>query len=102
VARVRLGPIDQVPDNGNRAFDVAGRAVLVARTPLGLFAVGALCSHQQQSLEGGRQKACFIFCPLHGMRFDLRDGSPTGKFTDRALPTYAVGLDDGELWVDPD
>lgn len=102
MARVTIGPADLVPDNGNKAFDVDGKPVLVARTPLGLFAVGAICSHQQQELEGGKQKACFLFCPLHGVRFDLRDGTPTGTLTDQPIPTYACGEEDGELWVDPE
>ena len=101
MARVILGVLDDVPDNGNRAFDVAGKPILVARTPMGLFAVGAICSHQQQLLEGAKQKACFIFCPLHGIRFDLRTGTPAGSLTDKSIPTYEVGVDDGQLWVDP-
>ena len=102
MARVTLGPLDAVPSNGNRAFDVGGKPILVARTPLGLFAVGGICSHQQQLLDGAKQKACFIFCPLHGVRFDLRTGSPAGALTDKPIPTYPVGVADGQLWVDLD
>ena len=102
MARVTLGPLDAVPNNGNRAFDVGGKPILVARTPLGLFAVGGICSHQQQLLDGAKQKACFIFCPLHGIRFDLRTGNPAGSLTDKSIPTYAVGVEDGQLWVDPE
>ena len=102
MARVTLGPLDAVPNNGNRAFDVGGKPILVARTPLGLFAVGGICSHQQQLLDGAKQKACFIFCPLHGVRFDLRTGSPAGALTDKLIPTYPVGVADGQLWVDLD
>ena len=101
MARVILGSLGDVPDNGNRAYDVGGVPILVARTALGLFAVGAICSHQQQQLEGAKQKACFIFCPLHGIRFDLRSGAPAGALTDRPIPTYPVGVEDGRLWVDP-
>lgn len=102
MARVTLGPLDAVPNNGNRAFDVGGKPILVARTPLGLFAVGGICSHQQQLLDGAKQKACFIFCPLHGVRFDLRTGSPAGALTDKPIPTYPVGVAAGQLWVDLD
>lgn len=100
--RVTLGALDDVPDNGNRAYVVGDTQVLVARTPMGLFAVGAICSHQQQALEGGKQKACFLFCPLHGIRFDLRSGAPAGTLTDKPLPTYAAGVEDGMIWIDTD
>lgn len=102
MTRVTLGPLDDVPNNGNRAYDVGGKPILVARTPMGLFAVGAICSHQQQLLDGAKQKACFIFCPLHGVRFDLRTGAPAGTLTDRPIPTYPIGIEDGQLWVDTD
>lgn len=97
---VRLAPEFEIEEGSNRAFDVAGKQVLVARAPMGLFAVGAICSHQYTPLEGGKMKACFLFCPLHGVRFDLRDGKPAGTLTDQPLPTYAVKVEDGHIWVD--
>ena len=102
MAKITLAPLDAVPENGNRAFEIAQLPVLVARTSMGLFAVGAICSHQQQPLEGGKQKACFLFCPLHGVRFDLRTGEPAGTVTKQAIPTYAAGVENGMIWVDPD
>jgi len=102
MAKTTVCGLDEVPENGNRAFDVGGTRVLLARTPLGLFAVGATCSHQYQDLEGAKQKACFLFCPLHGMRFDLRSGTPAGTLTDQPIPTYRAGVANGEIWVDPE
>ncbi|WP_037500290.1 Rieske (2Fe-2S) protein [Sphingomonas jaspsi] len=102
MAKTTVCALDDIPDNGNRAFDVGGTKVLLARTSMGLFAVGAICSHQYSELEGAKQKACFLFCPLHGLRFDLRSGKPAGTLTDQPLPTYAVGIEDGMVWVDPD
>ena len=97
---IRLAPESEVPEGSNRAFEVRGTQVLVARAPMGLFAVGAICSHQYTPLEGGKMKACFIFCPLHGVRFDLRDGKPAGTLTDQPIPTYAAKIEDGDIWVD--
>jgi 3-phenylpropionate/trans-cinnamate dioxygenase ferredoxin component len=100
MAWVRLAPESDVPGGSNRAYDVNGTKVLVARAPMGLFAVGAICSHQYTPLEGGKMKACFLFCPLHGVRFDLRDGKPAGTLTDQPIPTYGVKIEDGDIWVD--
>lgn len=100
MARTDLTDSSDIADNSHKGFTVEGTDILIARTPLGLFAVNATCTHQQTSLEGGKQKACFLFCPLHGLRFDLRDGSPTGNLTDTPLPTYACGEEDGRIWVD--
>lgn len=100
MAWVRLTPESDVPEGSNRAYEVGGTQVLVARAPMGLFAVGAICSHQYTPLEGGKMKACFIFCPLHGIRFDLRDGKPAGTLTDQPIPTYPAKIEDGDIWVD--
>ena len=98
----RVTPAAAIGDNCNKAFTVADRQVLIANTKMGLFAVGAICSHQQQLLEGGKMKGCFLFCPLHGIRFDLRDGTPAGTLTDRSLPTYPVTVEEGDILVKVD
>lgn len=96
----RIAALAEVPEASNKAFKIHGRHILIARAPMGLFAVGAICSHQQQELEGGRMKACFLFCPLHGVRFDLRDGKPAGNLTDQPIPTWPVKIEGDEILVD--
>ena len=96
----RVAALSEVADGTNRAFEVEGRPVLIARAPMGLFAVGAICSHQYSPLEGGRMKGCFLFCPLHGVRFDLRDGRPAGTLTDRPLETFPVRVDGDDIMVE--
>ena len=96
----RVAALSDVPDGTTKAFEVAGRQLLIARAPMGLFAVGAICTHQQQLLEGGKMKACYLFCPLHGVRFDLRDGRPAGTLTDQPLPTWPVKIDGDQILVD--
>ena len=96
----RVAALADVPDGANKAFDIAGRQLLIARAPMGLFAVGAICSHQYTPLEGGKMKACFLFCPLHGVRFDLRDGKPAGTLTDQPIPTWPVKLEGDDVYVD--
>ncbi len=98
----RIASLADVPEGTNKAFEVDGRHILIARAPMGLFAVGAICSHQQQQLEGGRMKSCFLFCPLHGVRFDLRDGKPAGNLTNQPLATWPVKIEADQILVDLD
>lgn len=98
----RVASLTEVPENGSKAFDVHGTEVLIARAPMGIYAVGAICSHQYTPLEGGKLKACFIFCPLHGVRFDLRDGKPAGTLTDQPIPTWPVKVEGDDILVDLD
>ena len=100
MALERVAALSDVPDGSSKAFTVGGQRILIARAPMGLFAVGAICSHQQQELEGGKLKACFLFCPHHGVRFDLRDGTPAGTLTDQPIATYPARIEGGDILVD--
>ena len=83
----------------NRAFDVNGDSILIARTAHGIFAIENRCSHAFQALEGGKMKAVHIFCPLHGVRFDMRDGCPSGTLTDEPIRTWPVSIVDGMIMI---
>jgi 3-phenylpropionate/trans-cinnamate dioxygenase ferredoxin component len=89
-----------IPIGTNRAFDVNGTSVLIARTGHGIFAVENQCSHAFQSLEGGKMRGIHIFCPLHGVRFDLRDGSALGTLTRQPIRTWATTVVDGMIMVE--
>lgn len=97
---VRIAALDEVPENGNRAFDVGGRSVLVCRTSVGVFAVENMCSHAFAFLEGGKVKGPHLFCPLHGMRFDLRTGAPHGQLTRKPIAVYPVTVEGGVVLAD--
>lgn len=85
--------------NSSVAVTLNDQDVLICNTRDGFFAVENLCSHQLQKLEGGRIKACYIFCPLHGQRFNLKDGSPIGALTDKPIQTFETDIRDGAVWV---
>jgi 3-phenylpropionate/trans-cinnamate dioxygenase ferredoxin subunit len=93
---------DDVPANGCIAREAAGRDVLIVRTPAGLFAVENMCTHAYSKLEEGKVRGVHLFCPLHGLRYDLRDGRPLGKLSDKPLPAWPVEIIDGTVCVDFD
>ena len=81
-------------------------AVLAAATPVAVFNVdGALyavadqCTHQDARLSDGFLDGRAVECPLHASLFDLRTGEPSGPPATRAVRTYAVSVDDGEVVV---
>ena len=45
-------------------------------------------------------RGAHIFCPLHGVRFDLRNGCPSGKLTDKPIKAWYVEVADGQVMVD--
>jgi nitrite reductase/ring-hydroxylating ferredoxin subunit len=54
--------------------DVEGRQVLLHRADGEVFALDNVCSHAGGLLSRGEIAGCTVTCPLHGARFDLRDG----------------------------
>ncbi|WP_130304555.1 Rieske 2Fe-2S domain-containing protein [Advenella incenata] len=96
-----LRVLDEVdlPVGTNRAIEVFGRSVLLCRTAEGVFAVANECTHQKMPLEGGRMRGCYLFCPTHGVRFDLRSGTPTGNLTTTPLRCFDVRVSNGGIEI---
>lgn len=85
--------------NQSLAVTIADQDVLVCHTRDGFFAVENMCSHQLQKLEGGKIKACYIFCPVHGQRFNLKDGATFGQLTKKPIKTFETKILEDAVWV---
>ncbi len=67
-----------------------------------LHAISDICSHGAVSLSDGEVEGATIECWLHGSRFDLRTGAPTGLPAIRPVPVYPVTIDGDRVLVDVD
>ena len=74
--------------------------VAVARDGDEVFAVENICSHAAVALSEGEVSDCTVECWLHGSRFDLRTGKPTGLPATEPIATFPVDVRDGEVYVD--
>lgn len=57
------------------------------------------CSHAQVPLSEGEVEGCTLECWLHGSRFDVRTGQPTGLPATEPVPIYPVEVRDGDIYV---
>jgi len=71
---VRAMEDTDLPDGTPTGVEVDGRHVLLYRAGDDLHAVDNVCSHAGGVLSRGEIDGCVVECPLHGARFDLRDG----------------------------
>jgi len=97
---VRIAALADLPATGGTPVKVDGRELLVCRSSAGVFVIENMCSHQQARLEGGKVKGPHIFCPLHGVRFDLRDGTPNGTLTRKPIAVFATSVVDGAVYAE--
>ena len=81
---------------------VGGVEVAVVKSEGQYFAVRDECSHAQIQLSEGDVGECEIECWLHGSRFDLRTGDPTGPPAMEPVPVYPVEVRDGDVYVIPE
>jgi nitrite reductase/ring-hydroxylating ferredoxin subunit len=79
--------------------EVDGVPVCVARTAGSVYAISDICSHADVNLSDGDVEDGTVECWLHGSRFDLRTGRPTGLPANRPVPTYPVKIDGDDVYV---
>ncbi len=65
-----------------------------------VFAIEDLCSHAEVPLSDGAVSGCTIECELHGSRFDLRSGKPTGPPASRPVPVFDTTVIDGVVYAE--
>jgi 3-phenylpropionate/trans-cinnamate dioxygenase ferredoxin subunit len=64
-----------------------------------VFALEDVCSHEEIPLSEGEIDGTTIECWLHGSRFDLHTGQPTGLPATRPVPTYPTRIEGGDVYV---
>ena len=103
---VRVCRLDELPEVGVAARRHRRHAVVaIVRTADGeVHAVDDTCSHANVSLSEGELDGCTLECWLHGSRFDIRTGEPSGPPAIVPINVYPVRVEDDEVFVshDPD
>jgi 3-phenylpropionate/trans-cinnamate dioxygenase ferredoxin subunit len=82
------------------AHEVNGTPIAVVHCEDGTYrAVYDECSHAQIALSEGEVDGCTLECWLHGSRFDLATGQPTGLPATEPIPVYPVEVHEGDVYV---
>jgi len=92
--------LDELPDVGAAKADIYGQPVAIVHTEDGdVYAIDDICSHANVSLSEGELEGCQLECWLHGSRFDVRTGAPSGLPATEPVATFPVTIEDGEVFV---
>jgi 3-phenylpropionate/trans-cinnamate dioxygenase ferredoxin subunit len=96
----RACALSDVPTDEGLAVTLGRYDVVVCRDGEEVYALQDLCSHAAVALSEGEVADCEIECFLHGSRFDLRTGKPTGLPATEPVTTFPVDVRDGDVYVD--
>ncbi|GAB3498991.1 non-heme iron oxygenase ferredoxin subunit [Flexivirga sp.] len=97
---VRVCARDELPQGEAALAEINGVRVAMVLDDEGVVhAVNDTCSHANVSLSEGEVDGCTIECWLHGSRFDLETGEPTGPPATAPIAVYPVRIQDGDVYV---
>ncbi len=105
-----------IPIGEMKPFRAGGEKIIVYHLEDGFFATQASCTHIFAPLAKGKLvETCQVQCPFHRARFDVRTGEvvewanfPPGVQllnavrAEKALRTYPVSVENGEISVEVD
>ena len=95
----RACALDDVDDGEAVRVVLDGVPVAVVRSDGEVYAIHDVCSHANVALSEGEIEDQTIECWLHGSRFDLVTGRPTGLPATQPVPVYPVKIDGDDVLV---
>ena len=91
--------LSDLPEDGALRVELDGKPICIARSGGEVFAISDVCSHADVSLSEGDVEDGQIECWLHGSKFDLRTGAPTGLPAIKPVATYPVTVEGDDVLV---
>ncbi|HEY8471614.1 MAG TPA: non-heme iron oxygenase ferredoxin subunit [Natronosporangium sp.] len=97
---IRVCSTEDVPKGTAISADIDGLQIAIVHAEDdNFYAIYDECSHEAIALSEGEIDGCTVECWLHGSRFDLRTGEPTGLPATQPVPVYPVEVHDGDIYV---
>ena len=82
-------------------FDHGARTFAIFRSSEDqIYCTDGLCTHESVHLEDGLVMDHIIECPKHNGQFDYRTGEARRAPACDSLRTYAVKVEDGDIFID--
>ncbi len=96
---LRACAVADITDGSALRVVLDGVPIAVVRSDGEVYAIHDVCSHANVALSEGEVDDQTIECWLHGSRFDLVTGRPTGLPAVRPVPVYPVKIDGDDILV---
>jgi 3-phenylpropionate/trans-cinnamate dioxygenase ferredoxin component len=97
---IRVCTLDELPASGAVPAELDGRRVSIVRTgEREVHCVDDTCTHANVSLSEGDLDGCTLECWLHGSRFDVLTGEPSGPPATVPIAVHTVKIDGDDVYV---
>jgi 3-phenylpropionate/trans-cinnamate dioxygenase ferredoxin component len=96
---VRACALSDLTEGEPLAVELNDEPVAIVAVEGQVFAIRDVCSHAEVPLSEGDVDGCTLECYLHGSRFDLRTGKPTGMPATEPVPVYPVKIEGDDVLV---
>jgi len=96
---VRVCRVSDVPDPGQRVFEVDERFVVLFHVGGKFYAIDDACTHDGGPLGQGALEGYVIVCPRHGAKFDIRSGAVLSMPAVCGTPAHQVKVEGDEVFI---
>lgn len=96
---VKVARVEDIPAGQRIFYDFAEESVIILNVEGAFYCIADLCSHDDGPLADGEVEGHGIECPRHGACFDIRTGAVLSMPATRPIPTYAVKVENGDIYV---
>jgi nitrite reductase/ring-hydroxylating ferredoxin subunit/multimeric flavodoxin WrbA len=96
----KLGPIGQFQQTAVTEVTVDGRKLAVTWQSGQFGAISGICNHAGGPLGQGGLDGEYVVCPWHHWKFHCRTGLGEPGYEEDAVPSHAVRVEEGMLYVD--
>jgi chlorite dismutase len=98
---VEVCPNEDFGEGERKVIYLNGQQVALFNVDGDLYAISNRCSHARGPLSEGSVEtdSCTVTCPWHYGRFDLKTGCVVDGVANSPVPTYAVEIRDGVIYV---
>ena len=95
----RVAALADLADDAALPAKLGNRRIALYRLDGKIYALDDVCTHALALLSQGFIENGAVECPLHGARFDIATGRCLMPPATVDLRTYAVRIEDGEVFV---
>ena len=95
----RACALTDVSDGNAIRVMLDGVPIAIVRSDGEVYAIHDVCSHANVALSEGEIEGRTLECWLHGSRFDLVTGNPTGLPATHPVPVYPVKIEGDDVYV---